>query len=94
MNPHHGITHMNKACNIKLLASDAMVTIPLIAIANISAPMYKWEQIHIEADSVAEDYVFTSKKEAYRFMLMALEQKQSNDVLKKVLPICDDNMLY
>ena len=32
---------------------------PIAALVSLSASMYKWDQQHLEAESIAEEYIYT-----------------------------------
>src|SRR5918996_2262363 len=47
------------------LITTIVAMVPMVAILSLSASMYKWEQLHLEAESLAEDYIFTCRKAAH-----------------------------
>jgi hypothetical protein len=76
----------------------AIVVIALIAaLVSLSASMYKWEQQHLEAESIAEEYIYTCRGAAYGEIHLSNINKIPSDQLSKmakVLSSCDDHMLY
>lgn len=71
--------------------------IPMIAVVSVSASMYKWEQQHLEAENLAEEYIYTCRKAAYREIYLSNINEIPIDQINrmgKVLQSCDDNMLY
>jgi hypothetical protein len=71
--------------------------VPMVAIVSLSASMYKWEQLHLEAESLAEDYIFTCRKVAHTNIhnngLNGTPNDQINK-MAKILSSCDRDMLY
>ena len=70
---------------------------PMALMLSLSAYMYKWEQQHIEAESLAEEYIYTCRMTAYRESHLGDINKISQHQIKKmsdILSSCDDNMLY
>jgi hypothetical protein len=68
---------------------------PIAALISLSASMYKWEQQHLQAESLAGDYIFTCREAAYREILV--NQDIPKDQMEKIVDVlagCDDNMLY
>ena len=35
---------------------------PIAALISLSVSMYKWEQQHMEAESIAEEYIYTCRE--------------------------------
>jgi hypothetical protein len=59
--------------------------------------MYKWEQQHLEAENLAEEYIFTCREAAYGEIHLSNINKIPRDQLSnmaKVLSSCDDHILY
>jgi hypothetical protein len=70
---------------------------PIAALVSLSASMYKWEQQHLEAESMAEEYIYTCREAAYGEIHLSNINKIPRDQLNKmakVLSSCDDHMLY
>ena len=68
---------------------------PIAALISLSASMYKWEQQHLQAESIAGDYIFTCREAAYREILVNEDiPKDQMEKMVDVLAGCDDNMLY
>ena len=70
---------------------------PIAALVSLSASMYKWEQQHLEAESIAEEYIYTCREAAYGEIHLSNINKIPRDQLSKmtkVLSSCDDHMLY
>ena len=70
---------------------------PIAALVSLSASMYKWEQQHLEAESIAEEYIYTCRGAAYGEIHLSNINKIPRDQLSKmakVLSSCDDHMLY
>jgi hypothetical protein len=70
---------------------------PMALMLSLSAYMYKWEQQHIEAESLAEEYIYTCRMTTYRESHLGDINKISQHQIKKmsdILSSCDDNMLY
>jgi hypothetical protein len=70
---------------------------PIAALVSLSASMYKWEQQHLEAESIAEEYIYTCRGAAYGEIHISNINKIPRDQLSKmakVLSSCDDHMLY
>jgi hypothetical protein len=70
---------------------------PIAALVSLSASMYKWEQQHLEAESIAEEYIYTCRGAAYGEIHLSNINKIPSDQLSKmakVLSSCDDDMLY
>ena len=82
------------------MASPTMTIVamvPMVAMLSLSVSMYKWEQQHLEAESIAEEYIYTCREAAY-------EESRRNSInetprdqigkMTKVLSSCDDHLLY
>ena len=70
---------------------------PIAALVSLSASMYKWEQQHLEAENLAEEYIYTCREAAYGEIHLSNINKIPRDQLSKmtkVLSSCDDHMLY
>jgi hypothetical protein len=68
---------------------------PIAAIVSLSASIYKWEQQHLQAESLAEDYIFTCREAAYLGIHVDHNiPKEQMQKMVHVLSGCDDNMLY
>ena len=70
---------------------------PIAALVSLSVSMYKWEQQHIEAESIAEEYIYTCREAAYAIThLNSINEIPKDQIGKKtkVLSSCDDRMLY
>ena len=39
-----------------------LVIAPIAALVSLSASMYKWEQQHLEAENLAEEYIYTCRE--------------------------------
>ena len=74
-----------------------LVIAPIAALVSLSASMYKWEQQHLEAESIAEEYIYTCREAASGEIHLSNINKIPRDQLSKmakVLSSCDDHMLY
>ena len=74
-----------------------LVIAPIAALVSLSASMYKWEQQHLEAENIAEEYIYTCREAAYAVIHLSNINKMPKDQLSKmakVLSSCDDHMLY
>ena len=74
-----------------------LVIAPIAALVSLSASMYKWEQQHLEAENLAEEYIYTCREAAYGEIHPSNINKIPRDQLSnmaKVLSSCDDHMLY
>ena len=74
-----------------------LVIAPIAALVSLSASMYKWEQQHLEAESIAEEYIYTCRGAAYGEIHLSNINKIPRDQLSKmakVLSSCDNHMLY
>ena len=69
---------------------------PMALILSLSAFMYKWEQQHLEAESIAEEYIYTCRNAAYTEIHTADNEIPRNQMSKltNTLSDCDENMLY
>ena len=70
---------------------------PIAALVSLSVSMYKWEQQHLEAESIAEEYIYTCREAAYaKTHLNSINEIPKDQIGKmtKVLSGCDDRMLY
>ena len=47
------------------LIMTIVAMVPMVAMLNLSVSMYKWEQQHLEAETIAEDYIYTCREAAY-----------------------------
>ena len=73
--------------------------VPMVAVLSLSVSIYKWEQLHIEAESLAQEYIFTCRKTVYEKTLITDYDnnsipKQQTKEMTKMLSACDKNMLY
>lgn len=73
--------------------------VPVVAVLSLSVSIYKWEQLHIEAESLAQEYIFTCRKTVYEKTLITDDNnnnipKQQTKEMTKMLSACDKNMLY
>ena len=71
--------------------------VPMVAILSLSASIYRWEQLHLEAESLAEDYIFTCRKVAHTYIHNSGLNETPNDQINemaKLLSNCDRDMLY
>ena len=69
----------------------------MVAMLSLFVSMYKWEQQHLEAENLAEEYIYTCREAAYGDIHLSKINKISRDQLSKmakVLSSCDDHMLY
>jgi hypothetical protein len=76
-----------------------VAVVPMILMVSISTYMYKWELLHQEAETLAEEYIFSCRRTLYLETHTGYfnENEVSKDQLTrtaKLLSICDDNMLY
>ena len=74
-----------------------LVIAPIAALVSLSASMYKWEQQHLEAENLAEEYIYTCREATYGEIHPSNINKIPRDQLSnmaKVLSSCDDHMLY
>jgi hypothetical protein len=74
-----------------------LVIAPIAALVSLSASMYKWEQQHLEAENIAEEYIYTCREAAYGEIHLSNINKIPRDQISKmakVLSSCDDHMLY
>jgi hypothetical protein len=65
-------------------------------ILSLSAFMYKWEQQDLEAESIAEEYIYTCRNAAYTEIHTVDKEIHRNQMSKltNTLSGCDENMLY
>jgi hypothetical protein len=65
-------------------------------ILSISIFIYKWEQQHLEAESIAEEYIYTCRNAAYKEIHTVDNRTHRNQMSKlaNILSDCDENMLY
>ena len=47
------------------LIMTIVAMVPMVAMLSLSVSMYKWEQQHLEAETIAEDYIYTCREVAY-----------------------------
>jgi hypothetical protein len=81
------------------LVTTIVAMVPMIAVLSLSVSMYKWEQLHIEAESLAQEYIFTCRKTVYENTLITDDNnnrfpKEQTKEMTKMLSACDKNMLY
>jgi hypothetical protein len=88
------------------LVTTIVTMIPIVAILSLSVSIYKWEQLHIEAESLAQEYIFTCRLTLYQMTLTADDGNNNNNnnedriskdqtnKMTKLLSVCDKNMLY
>jgi hypothetical protein len=72
--------------------------VPIVAIVTLSSLMYRQEQLHLEAEGRAEEYIFTCRSAAQKDISNidnhnSIPQHQRNK-MTKLLSNYDDNMLY
>jgi hypothetical protein len=69
---------------------------PLALVLSLSIFMYKWEQQDLEAENIAEEYIYTCRNAAYKETHTADDQIPKNQMSKlaNTLSGCDENMLY
>jgi len=69
---------------------------PMALVLSLSAFIYKWEQQDLEAESVAEEYIYTCRNAAYKEIHATDNQIPRNQMnkLTNILSGCDENMLY
>jgi hypothetical protein len=71
--------------------------VPMVALLSLSVSIYKWEQLHIEAESLPQEYIFTCRKTVYEMTLIADDNNNKipkEQTKEKMLSACDKNMLY
>jgi hypothetical protein len=69
---------------------------PKALILSLAAFMYKWEQQDLEAESIAEEYIYTCRNAAYT-EIHTIDNRTHRDQMSKLtntLSGCDENMLY
>lgn len=64
----------------------------MVAMLSLSVSMYKWEQQHLEAENLAEEYIYTCREAVYGEIHLSPRDQLSK--MAKVLSSCDDHMLY
>ena len=69
---------------------------PMALILSLSAFIYKWEQQDLEAESIAEEYIYTCRNAAYTEIHTVDSGIPKNQMSKltNTLSGCDENMLY
>ncbi|MGI8831351.1 MAG: hypothetical protein ACR2IS_01795 [Nitrososphaeraceae archaeon] len=68
---------------------------PIAALISLSVSMYKWDQQHLQVESLAGDSIFTCRQAAYMEILVNHNiPKDQKEKMVNVLADCDDNMLY
>ena len=92
---------LNYKCGATMvsLITTVVTMVPVVAVLSLSVSIYKWEQLHIEAESLAQEYIFTCRKTAYEKSLITDDNnnsipKQQTKEMTKMLSACDKNMLY
>ena len=48
------------------LIMTIVAMVPMVAMLSLSVSMYKWEQQHLEAENIAEDYIYTCRESSIR----------------------------
>ena len=92
--------HLNYECGATMvsLITTIVTMVPVVAVLSLSVSIYKWEQLHIEAESLAQEYIFTCRKIVYERTLITDDNnsipKQQIKEMTKMLSACDKNMLY
>jgi hypothetical protein len=93
--------HLNYKCGATMvsLITTIVAMVPVVAVLSLSVSIYKWEQLHIEAESLAQEYIFTCRKTVYEKTLITDDNnnsipKQQTKEMTKMLSACDKNMLY
>ena len=79
------------------LITTIVAMVPMVAMLSLSASMYKWEQLHLQAESLAQEYIFTCRKTAYGETHIGDNNGIPKEQIKKMtkaLSGCDKNMLY
>ena len=79
------------------LTMTIVAMVPMVAMLSLSVSMYKWEQQHMEAERIAEEYIYTCREAAYAIThLNSINEIPKDPIGKmtKVLSSCDDRMLY
>ena len=69
---------------------------PMALILSLSAFMYKWERQDLEAERIAEEYIYTCRNAAYTEIHTVDNWISRNQMSKltNILLDCDENMLY
>lgn len=92
--------HLNyeRGATMVSLITTIVAMVPVVAVLSLSVSIYKWEQLHIEAESLAQEYIFTCRKTVYERTLITDDNnsipKQQIKEMTKMLSACDKNMLY
>ena len=47
----------------------------MVAMLSLSVSMYKWEQQHLEAENLAEEYIYTCREERMERFILATSIK-------------------
>ena len=71
--------------------------VPMVAMLSLSVSMYKWEQQHLEAENLAEEYIYTCREAAYaKTHPSGINETPKDQIGKmvKALSTCDEHMLY
>ena len=89
--------HLNYECGATMvsLITTIVAIVPMVAVLSLSVSIYKWEQLHLEAESLAQEYIFTCRKTVYEKTPIA--EDNNNRIPKeqtKEMTTCDKNMLY
>ena len=70
-------------------------------ILSLSIFIYKWEQQNLEAESIAEEYIYTCRNAAYKeihtvdnYTVVNRTHRNQMSKLTNILSDCDENMLY
>ena len=72
--------HLNYECGATMvsLITTIVAMVPMVAVLSLSVSIYKWEQLHIEAESLAQEYIFTCRKTVYEMTLIADDNNNRN----------------
>jgi hypothetical protein len=79
------------------LITTIVAMVPMVAMLSLSAFMYKWEILHLEAESRAEEYIYTCRNTAHKQIHLGNINEISQDQRYKMVSMltsCDDGMLY
>jgi hypothetical protein len=79
------------------LIMTIVAMVPIVAMLSLSVSMYKGEQQHLDAETIAEDYIYTCREAAYaKTHLNSINEIPKDQIGKmtKVLSSCDGRMLY
>jgi hypothetical protein len=79
------------------LIMTIVVMVPMATMLSLSVSMYKWEQQHLEAESMAEEYIYTCREAVYADThLNSINEIPKDQIGKMIrtLSSCDDRMLY